>query len=69
MAVSRSMSSPGVDLNSAVNNLNRQALFSQRIEGMLDEQDGSLGGNRVRKGSQQRCSCPSGSGPRKVRQT
>ena len=47
MAVSRSMSSPGVDLNSAVNNLNQQALFSQRIEGMLDEQDGSLGGNWV----------------------
>jgi len=38
VAVSRSMSSPGVDLNSAVNNLNQQALFSQRIEGMLDEQ-------------------------------
>ena len=39
VAVSRSMSSPGLDLNSAVNKLEQQQLFSQRISTLLDDQD------------------------------
>lgn len=41
VAVSRSMSSPGLDLNSAVNKLEQQQLFSQRISTLLDDQDQS----------------------------